>query len=252
MQPVGATPFTIRRLFEEGKVQRCANISLIAAALIQESLVDLNDGHQFLMCTPEELKQKQYESAMTLASDPHNIAEWFRRNRDSYACCTINTWARDRIEGIEEMFVAFGALDPSSDPPLAPWQFIASILVEGSNVLLDLQAAHLVNTGPVYSRRQAHTMSRRAYMMRQVSRTLRSMEGTRSNTVSAMCSDLIGSMARIYENRAARLQKGSEIESSSSNLEALPMLESDYDVLQRLCAFLNEPNDTDHSTGLAA
>jgi hypothetical protein len=230
----------IRRLFEEGKVQRGATISFIAAALVRESLVDLADEYQVLMYTPEELKQKKWESAMSLASDPHNITQWFRRNLGSPACVTINSWAGDRVDGVEEMFVVFGEPDPSVDRCLAPWQHIASIMVEGTNVLLDLQAAHLVNTGSAHSRRQAQRMSRRVYLMRQVSRTMRGVEGRRTNTISAMCSDLIGSMARIYENRTIRLNDRSGLESTNTQ-EVLPTADSDYEVFKRLCAFLNEP-----------
>lgn len=236
---VSATSLNIRRLFEEGKVQRTATITFIAVALVREPSVILVDEYQVLTCTPEDLKQRQYEAAMSLAGDPSNIVQWFSKNRDSPAGGTINTWARNRIEGIEEMFVAFGELDSAGDQSLIPWQHIASIMVEASNVLLDLQAAHLVNTKFAYSRRQAHRMSQRAYMMRQVSRTMRSMEGTRYNTISVMCSDLIGSMARIYENRTARLHKSSDSDSGTQDL--LPMPESDYEVFKRLCEFLNEP-----------
>jgi hypothetical protein len=177
---------------------------------------------------------------LSLASNPHNITQWFRRNLGSPACGTINSWAGDRIDGVEEMFVAFGEPDPSVDQSLAPWHHIASIMVEGTNVLLDLQAAHLVNTGSAYSRRQAQRMSRRVYLMRQVSRNIRGVEGKRTNTISAMCSDLIGSMARIYENRTMRLQERSGLGSLNTQ-EALPTKDSDYEVFKRLCAFLNEP-----------
>jgi hypothetical protein len=238
--PVRGMSLNIRRLFEEGKVQRSATISFIAAALVRESLVDLADESQVVMCTPEELKQKKWESALSLASNPHNITQWFRRNLGSPACGTINSWAGDRIDGVEEMFVAFGELDPSGDQSLAPWHHIASIMVEGTNVLLDLQAAHLVNTGSAHSRRQAQRMSRRVYLMRQVSRNIRGMEGKRTNTISAMCSDLIGSMARIYENRTMRLQESSGLGFLNTQ-EAIPTTDSDYEVFKRLCAFLNEP-----------
>jgi hypothetical protein len=230
----------IRRLFEEGKVQRSATISFIAAAMVRESLVDLTDEYQVLMCTPEELKQKKWELAMSLASDPHNITQWFRRNQGSPDCDTVNSWAGDRIDGVEEMFVAFGEPDPSGDRCLAPWHHIASIMVEGTNVLLDLQAAHLVNTGSEHSRRQAQRMSRRVYLMRQVSRTMRGVDGERANTILVMCSDLIGSMARIYENRTTRLQERSGLELSNTQV-ALPTTDSDYEVFKRLCEFLNEP-----------
>ena len=228
----------IRRLFEEGKVQRSATISFIAAALVRESQVDLADEYQVLMCTPEELKQKKWESAISLASDPHNITQWFSRNPGSPECATINSWASDRVDGVEAMFVAFGEPDPSDDHYLAPWQQIASIMVEGTNVLLDLQAAHLVNTGSAHSRRQAQRMSRRVYLMRQVSRTMRGVEGKRTNTISVMCSDLIGSMARIYENRAMRLQERSGL---ANTQEVVVSTDSDYEVFKRLCTFLNEP-----------
>ena len=230
----------VRRLFEEGKVQRSATISFIAAALVRESLVDLADQYQVWIYTPEELKQKKWESAMSLASDPHNITQWFSRNLGSSACRTVNLWAGDRVDGVEEMFVAFGEPDPSSIRCLAPWQHIASIMVEGANVLLDLQAAHLVNTGSAHSRRQAQRMSRRVYLMRQVSRTMRGVEGKRANTISVMCSDLIGSMARIYENRTIRLQERSGLELLNTQ-EPLPTTDSDYEVFKRLCTFLNEP-----------
>jgi hypothetical protein len=202
---------------------------------------------QISASTTEQWKLLRYESAMSAASDPDSIARWFSVNAGSPDCDTVNTWARDRVEGIEEMFVAFGGLENSSEAgndlavsTLVPWHYLTSIMVEATNVLMDLQAAHIVTTGLPHSQRQAHRMSRRLYMMRQVSRTMRTVEGPQPSTVSFMCSNLVGSMARIYESRTARLQLDTEVGPGSS--QALTRTsESDYAVFRRLCQFLNEP-----------
>jgi hypothetical protein len=246
---VGAASGNIRRLSEEGKVQRYATITLIAASLFQASPTNPPETDPSTPSTSERVKQRRYESAMANASDSYTISRWFSQNQGSPMSQTVTIWARDRIEGIEEMFVAFAELDsPSEDGSraLAPWHHLAAIVMEGTNVLLDLQAAHIVNTGTTQSPRQKHRMSRRAYMMRQVSRTMRKLEGKESNTISVMCSNLVGSMARIYDARLLRVQQevpqGIDIEPDSSQevsqgSEGL----SDSEVFRRMCEFLNEP-----------
>jgi hypothetical protein len=124
-----------------------------------------------------------------------------------------------------------------------PGHRLSAIVVDASNVIMELQAASIVISRSVKSLRQDFRMSQRSYMMRQVARTVRVLEGTaiegEFSTIAVICSDLLGSMAQIAETRTAGV--GKEVtrrksQQSTPQVPGPPRVEVD-DLFQ----LLNEP-----------
>jgi hypothetical protein len=196
---------TIYRLYYEGKVQRNANIHLIATAYLPGSITafpDLPNVLPYIPLDPLSNQRNRFTLAFTAACTPSNIGRWFAHHRGTFLGDTLLSWAQSRGQGLEEMLIALTALDRAH---LAPWHHLICLAVDGSNVIMELQAASMVIAETVVSLRQDLRMTQRSYMMRQVAATIRGLEGGEGGTFGVMCGNLIGSMAQRTEDRTEKV-----------------------------------------------
>ena len=230
----------IRRLYEEGRIQRLGVSYLIALAYLPGSNTAFPDVPAVGSNTQPgpEVINARVDYACSRAMDPDAVARFFLQDPSSPATDRVEAWVTKRSDRLEELLLTFAELDisppvPSSassglevtSVPFAPWHYLVAIALDASNVIFEVQAAQIVVTRAAERLRRNFRASQRLYIMgraadhinwlemlpqRQERSTEKGGEST-GRTIVSICSDLIRAMVRLAEARIKKLQRETSI-----------------------------------------
>ncbi|GAA93424.1 uncharacterized protein L969DRAFT_96052 [Mixia osmundae IAM 14324] len=208
----------IRQLADIGRVQRVGVISLVGTAFLPDHgpLLTQDDKSTFLLVGQVSRKDK-IAYALGRASNPREVINFFWRDPQLPAADAVSELANRRAADLEDLLVEFAALAPSEradgSTVLVPAHHLTAIALDGSGVLMELGAANIAITRSLRRARQDFRSAQRVLMMRTVSITMRSLEANsaasavRRDTVTALAGVLVGSMARVSEERVRSLER---------------------------------------------